>query len=332
MSDLMEYIKVQWDDIHHSRNQEWRLVAILGGILWGLSKESLDPCFHKVIAILGLVVSSMGIYTSYAHWKIFYSKRKVIAQCERALGIYATLERAFFPVQGIMISVYVLLASFFFGWLIFLFTANLMWLCFSTASSFLVGFVIVFRYSLRARTRLDVDDEGVLLLKSGQILDCRKGCGSTFPEVPLCAELENIQKCIELLGRRALKLVSNECYKDETPWEKDRWSFTAKEDVIVDKKVLLNPKDVFQFSVASQKSVQDFHKHEEVVEIFVSDSRMKTSYGAAGREDSLEVSKGVLIVPPNVRHKVELDGLTFVFQGAARGGTVHGDKQPERAR
>ncbi|MDI6791314.1 MAG: hypothetical protein QME81_00375 [bacterium] len=45
MADLMEYIKIQWADIHHTRNQEWKVLVIIVGVFYALfiDKEFSEP-------------------------------------------------------------------------------------------------------------------------------------------------------------------------------------------------------------------------------------------------------------------------------------------------
>ncbi|MDI6791315.1 MAG: hypothetical protein QME81_00380 [bacterium] len=131
------------------------------------------------------------------------------------------------------------------------------------------------------------------------------------------------------MGERPLKLIADKVYKEfnETEWNIPKWSFAPNNGTIEDKKLLPNPEDTFQFSLANECSKQDFHVHKNVFEIYVSYSRMEISYIRDKREEILEVPNGVLIVPPGVIHKIKLHGITFVFQSSTSGFKVHEDKE-----
>ena len=112
----------------------------------------------------------------------------------------------------------------------------------------------------------------------------------------------------------------------ESPWKDAVWEFSRDGNTISDKKLLAFPDDQFQFSVANEQSKQDFHLHAGVLEIYVSNFPVELVYRKDGVEEVLGIPSGILIVPPGVAHKVKLQGLTFVFQVALRGGQVHNDK------
>jgi hypothetical protein len=71
-TNLMEYIKIQWDDIHHSRNQDWKVLAIIAGVFYGLLKISPTVIPLQIaLTISGLIACGMGIYMTVIHWTIF---------------------------------------------------------------------------------------------------------------------------------------------------------------------------------------------------------------------------------------------------------------------
>ncbi len=146
---------------------------------------------------------------------------------------------------------------------------------------------------------------------------------------PLIAELNDLTNCLEQMGDRPLKLIADMvCRKfGETEWDKPQWSYVHREGIIEDRKLLPNSNDTFQFSIANNKSKQEFHLHQEVFEIFVSDSKIKIVFIRDKKEETMEVSSGVLIVPPGIMHKVEIHGITFVFQSTIKGSKIHEDKQ-----
>jgi len=149
------------------------------------------------------------------------------------------------------------------------------------------------------------------------------------PKFPLIAELNDLTDCISQLGERPLKLIAERAYKkfNESKWNVPKWSFVQGNGIIKDKKLLSNPDDTFQFSIANRRSKQDFHLHKNIIEIYVSYSKMEISYISGKKEKTMQIPKGVLIVPPKVMHKVKLHGVTFVFQGSTKDSKVHEDKE-----
>jgi len=149
------------------------------------------------------------------------------------------------------------------------------------------------------------------------------------PKFPLAAELHDLAACLNQMGERPLKLIADKVYKrfNESNWNTPKWSFVQKNGIIEDKKLLANEDDTFQFSIANRHSKQSFHVHKKVFEIYASHSKMGISYIRDGKEETIQVSSGVFIVPPGVTHKIQLHGITFVFQSAVKGSKVHGDKE-----
>ena len=149
---------------------------------------------------------------------------------------------------------------------------------------------------------------------------------------PKAASLADLVDCLQLQGSRPLKLIAEAVQPafHESAWLDPTWNFVRNGDSITDKKLLAFAEDSFQFSVANEQSKQDFHFHEKVAEIFVSNFPLELLYRNNGREETLSVPSGVLIVPPGIAHRVKLHGLTFVFQVATQGGQIHNDKVVER--
>lgn len=148
------------------------------------------------------------------------------------------------------------------------------------------------------------------------------------PRFPLIAELNDLANCLNQLGEKPLKLIAEKVYRkfNEVEWDTPKWSFVQNNGIIEDKKLLSNVNDTFQFSIANSESKQDFHVHKKIFEIYVSYSKIEISYIMNNREETMQVSKGVLIVPPGVVHKIKLHGITFVFQASSKGSKVHEDK------
>ncbi|MFQ5645723.1 MAG: hypothetical protein ACE5GM_02230 [bacterium] len=124
--DLIEYIKIHWADIHHSRNQDWKILILIAGIFYILFKiPDNNNSLYLLMVVLGLVACGMGAYISISHWFIFYRKMLVIKQCELKLGIELKKDFYnfpfpfdFFPVQGIIVFIYFFIAGILVGWLI----------------------------------------------------------------------------------------------------------------------------------------------------------------------------------------------------------------------
>lgn len=323
MSDLIEYIKIQWADIHHSRNQEWKILAIIGGSFYILL-QTTNIILQMVAMILGLVACLLGIYISIMHWAIFYSKVRIIDACEKELGIEATFYKSPFPIQGIITLFYFLFSGVLAGWLAWL-LSNRFWISLiSSMSIFIIGLVTCIVSNLRIR-KIAQQQISVTFRKEDK--EAENNCNIWMPNTPLVAELNGLVDCLKLLGQRPLKLLANKFHENESMWNTSEWSFVASEGKVIDKKLLLNPKDTFQFSIADERSKQDFHMHKKTFEIFVSYSKMEVVYSVEGEKKTAQVSKGILIMPPNLPHRVRLYGPSFVFQATIGGEKIHNDKE-----
>lgn len=326
MPDLMEYIRIQWTDIHHTRNQEWKILAIIGGVFAALFVKPMDLPLQIAITIFGLIICIMGIYISIAHWIIFYSKMRVIHECEKELGIEAVFHRGPLPVQGAIVLIYFLFTSILSGWLVWLLSSKFLISIIASASIFVAGLILCIVPNSPLRKAVTRSKEKPLTLKKESETKESKDDYDT-KRLPLIAELNDLTKCLRLMGQKPLKLIAHELYENESMWDESKWSFASSDGKVIDKKLLLNPEDKFQFSIANEQSKQDFHVHHNVFEIYVSYSEMEIIYFSDGRERKLQIPKGALIIPPNISHKVRLYGPTFVFQSVIKEGNVHGDKE-----
>jgi len=149
------------------------------------------------------------------------------------------------------------------------------------------------------------------------------------PRFPLIAELNDLANCLNQLGEKPLKLIAEKVYRksNEVEWDTPKWSFVQNNGIVENKKLLSNADDIFQFSIANRQSKQDSHMHKRIFEVYVSYSKMKISYFMDKKKQTLQVSKGVIVVPPGVIHKIKLHGITFVFQASIKGSKVHEDKE-----
>ena len=151
-------------------------------------------------------------------------------------------------------------------------------------------------------------------------------------ETAYFAEQDRLEHCLEHLQDKPLKLIAPDLWTharfQEIPWENAEWSDTTEGGRIL-KQVLLNRRDLFQFSIANAVSKQDWHYHRHVFEIYLSSHPMSLAFRTPGVEKNtslLKVTKGIFIVPPGLPHKVSLSGTTFVFQATLAGGGLGKDK------
>jgi hypothetical protein len=317
MSDEADYIKTQWDDIHHSRNQDWRILQIIGALFIALIvKGDIAQNYQIAIAMVGLIISFIGFYVSIAHFIIFRSKMNKIAECEKKL-CFATDEPRFhfkfkygrFGVQQMIMVIYVLIISILLTWLIK-----------TTKNSSLIDAIRIPVLVFIIGTFLCLFKKALYLTKL-----LGKPVENSLPKHPFFAKKEDLETCLNSLNERPLKLVAPDLRENESEWEEKRWTFSEENSNIVDKKVLLNRKDSFQFSVANSKSKQKFHVHRSTLEIYVSDFDIELFL--KDNEKSSIKSNGLLIIPPNIPHKVRLDGLTYVFQISQKKAEISQDKE-----
>lgn len=315
MSDLMDYIRIQWDDIHHSRNQEWKYFTIISGSIAtavgvALWRTDIDVAIRIAFLIFSLILCIMGGYITYAHWIIFYGKRVMICNLERKLGIHVALVRAPISVQGMIFLFHFWFAAILVGIILWLSTGKLSWAILGAAIIYVGGFISTLILSRKLRIRFAISS-------------------TNTANYPLFAKQVDLESCLGYLRDRPLKLVANSLYSDEVVWEKLRWSFQADsiKDGIMNKKLFLNPRDDFQISAANQNSRQAFHSHKKLYEIYISSSEVKCEYLIDTRTEVDNISQGILIIPPGVIHKVTLNGITYVIQFATDSGTVSDDKE-----
>ncbi|MBL7783790.1 MAG: hypothetical protein JNM22_21315 [Saprospiraceae bacterium] len=137
--------------------------------------------------------------------------------------------------------------------------------------------------------------------------------------MPLFAENIDIQHCLQASHGAPLKLVVDSLWSrphlQEVPWVEPKWAFAQEGEKVI-RPAFVPPKDVFQFSIADAHSRQDWHYHEYVYEMFVSDQPIALEYQEqlSGPVHHITVQNGFLMVPPGINHKVTLSGITYVFQ------------------
>ena len=135
-SDLMEFIKTQWADIHHSRNQEWTIIGLIGISLY-LFSQATDLASQITAIGIGIATCVVGIVISIKHWALLFAKARMINICQEELGIKIKYFRSplFLRVQGMIIVLYFLIISALFG--------LLTWLLFSNIKITIVAVIVV---------------------------------------------------------------------------------------------------------------------------------------------------------------------------------------------
>lgn len=297
----LEYIKLEWADIHHSRQQEWTAVVAIGGIFYALSQ--VDSQARAFLGVIGILSAFLGACISWQHHKILLQKISVICELEREMDIHYPIRTVRFPVQVLLFLLFGGICSAFVGLTLSCVVDAIKIDCLRSWS-YLVGIVVF---------------GGFLSFASVCRHKALKDQPHDFTN-PLYANMEDLEQCLVSLGKVPLKLIVDKPRHRrgirEVPWEAPQWTWSLVDGTIT-KPILLNRPDRFQFSVANASSKQDWHRHRSTFEVYVSDDPMGVEYeepGAESGKQTLKVNQGVLIVPPGIPHKVSLSGNTFVFQ------------------
>jgi len=313
-SNAIAYIKLQWEDIHHSRLQDWSYIGVIAGVFYAIANIH-DLGLLIGFGSLGFLSSVLGASMAWQHYQIFIDKLTIIEKMEQKLGIEYPSRTTLLPVQILIFILFSGIASAFIGMTLY-FWSEIPNYGFLQIYSLFVGigfFLIVLACVILLRARS-------LNRKPAQY------------NKAYFAELSKLERCLEKLKDKPLKLIA---YKDwtqpdfkEIPWESSEWDYSSDNHLMI-KPVLLNHRDMFQFSVANARSKQDWHYHRFAFEIFVSNSPLTVRYKAPlleGKEQLSKVSQGVLIIPPGLIHKVTLSGPTFVFQATGADKKISNDK------
>lgn len=313
-STAIEYIKLQWADIHHSRLQDWSYIGVIAGVLYAIVNIS-QPELRIGLSLLGLLSSILGASMAWQHYHIFMDKLVVIEKMENKLGIQYPSRTTLLPVQILIFLLFAGIASAFVSMALY-FWSEIPYYGFLRIYSLLGGigsFLIVFAC--------------VIILRAKSL--------NRVPfkyDTAYFAELDKLEQCLEHLEDKPLKLIADERWTQlrfkEIPWENPEWNFSTDGDLTI-KPILLNRRDTFQFSIANATSRQDWHYHKQIFEIYVSNSPISVESRALTPDKSkqfLKVIKGILIIPPGLPHKVTLSGTTFVFQATLAGKSLSRDK------
>ena len=315
---IMDYIKLQWEDIHHSRQQEWQALGVIAGnFLIVATVQSSEAKFF--FGLLGILSSFIGACISWQHHIIFLDKVSVITKLEHQLGIQYPRRYTLLPVQVLLFLIFGGITSVFIG-------TTLVYLLQTLKLDFLQTWAYL---AMLGSFGLFLGFASYQSLKARRV----KSYGFTHP---FYAEMEELDRCLASLGSVPLKLVVGERFSrpgiEEVAWERPKWTWHRDSNLIT-KQVLLNQRDVFQFSLASAASTQSWHYHKSTFEIYVSNHRMDLEYedqGPERKKQALCIDRGLLIVPPGVPHRVNLSGNTFVFQSTLADGNLGNDKEGEK--
>lgn len=112
----------QWQDLHHCRNQDWKLcnliiVGLLG--IGGLKIFGELPNLQKIASLVFAIVSLLAMGVTERHRILFKEKMQAIRKLEELLGappLFVSRQgwQRHFKVQYLLILIYLLFAVFFF--------------------------------------------------------------------------------------------------------------------------------------------------------------------------------------------------------------------------
>ena len=311
-SSRLDYIRIQWEDIHHCRQQTWQALVIVAGVFAGVGQlGGAQPVLTTCLAVAGAVIAALSAYMTWQHREIMTQKLGVIGGLERQLGIEFPTRRKTIPVQMLIFLIFGV-ATAAFAAIPFVIRPHQWPLGVAIADLVLIVFV------LRAFTPpTRSPDRGVPTIDS-----------------PRYAESEDLRRCLALLERDPLKLIAPMMVEregiEEREWEGIQWSLEeGRSGSAMLKDILTSPIDTYQLSVADSSSRQDRHYHDTVLEIYISELPMELRYKMDADSDTWAnevVRQGVLVVPPRLPHEVELGGLTYVVQVSVTGDRIGEDK------
>lgn len=87
---LRHQLDIQWQDIHHNRNQDWELCKLVTGGFIGLSGLTAFSHAKLLISLLSLsfiVIGIMAILITIRHKVLFSEKMSAIRKLESALYV-----------------------------------------------------------------------------------------------------------------------------------------------------------------------------------------------------------------------------------------------------
>lgn len=104
---ICSLIQMQWNDIHHSRNQDWQYWVIIGGIITGIialrSKTNNNLMFIYLLMGIGSLVSLWSAAIAWSHWVLHIRRTSYIKWLESHLYINNSEDNPVNEKQGITI-------------------------------------------------------------------------------------------------------------------------------------------------------------------------------------------------------------------------------------
>ena len=155
----------QWQDIHHSRKQDWMYWAIIGAIITGSialvkseSNFSTNLFILNILFVLGAVISMWAAAISWSHWILhikrlgyitwlsrFYFIKTGIEKIPVALPSYSKFkEKDIFVVNGLIFSIYLAISFAFVLLLLFFFIATVFEIKLEICNKYLASIPIIF--------------------------------------------------------------------------------------------------------------------------------------------------------------------------------------------
>ena len=318
MSDTSEFIKAEWEDIHHSRRQDWVFLALLAGNLVTLiTKDKLNGDYTTILLITGLTINIFGFYIATAHYIIFKSKMQKISIAEENLDIKKAIPDFNFKFKYGIISVQQTIMVLY----CFIFSLLSVWLFshLNAGCNYSLGFCVIIGILIFLALSFICLYENAYILR---LLVEKRDSDKSFLSY-YYAETESIKECLNILEEKPLKLIVPDLFDYESEWNEHQWKYFNC-DGNLDINVLLNKMDIFQLSIANENSKQDMHVHNSTLEIYISESLMSVYFFDAKMSTISKV--GIIIIPPKTIHQVKLTGLTYVFQVNVKNAKVGKDK------
>ena len=190
-SSAIEYIKLQWDDIHHSRLQDWSYIGVIAGVLYAIVNIQ-KPDLRIGLSLLGLLSSVLGDSMAWQHYQIFIDKLIVIEKMEYKLGIQYPSRTTLLPVQTLIFLLFAGIASAFVGMTLYFWSEipNYGFLRIYALVGGITSFAVVFACVI------------VIRAKSLNRVPVRY-------DTAYFAELDKLEHCLVYLEDKPLKLIAD---------------------------------------------------------------------------------------------------------------------------
>ena len=132
LESLIAFYQAQWNDVHHSRRQDWELIKLIVLGLIGASgfkffelsnATNVQQGLLKFFATGFLGLSLLGVFVTARHRMLFREKMKVIVRLEHIMGVEGFFKassgrvskvfRKIFVVQHALVLLYFFMANLF---------------------------------------------------------------------------------------------------------------------------------------------------------------------------------------------------------------------------